>query len=84
MSPEDIENALNDSYVLPDDLQIIDIEYPSQGKIHSGQAEINFYKAGYTNKAIVHMQDGDTYLSFLIEPFLSDVQFFEKYANFED
>jgi len=84
MSPEDIENAANDSYVLPDDLQIIDIEYPSQGKIHSGQAEINFYKAGYTNKAIVHMQDGDTYLSFLIEPFLSDVQFFEKYASFED
>jgi prepilin-type N-terminal cleavage/methylation domain-containing protein len=84
MSPEDIENAVNDSYVLPDDLQIIDIEYPSQGKIHSGQAEISFYKAGYTNKALVHMQDGDTYLSFLIEPFLSDVQFFEKYASFED
>jgi prepilin-type N-terminal cleavage/methylation domain-containing protein len=84
MSPEDIENAVNDSYVLPDDLQIIDIEYPSLGKIHSGQAEINFYKAGHTNKALVHMQDGDTYLSFLIEPFLSDVQIFEKYASFED
>ena len=84
MSGEDIENAANDSYVLPSDLKIIDIEFPSQGKIHSGQAEINFYKAGYTNKALVHMQDGDTYLSFLIEPFLSDVQFFEKYASFED
>ena len=84
MSPEDIENAAMDSYELPNDLQIIDIEYPSQGKINSGQAEINFYKAGYTNKALVHMQNGDTYLSFLIEPFLSDVQFFEKYATFED
>jgi prepilin-type N-terminal cleavage/methylation domain-containing protein len=84
MSPEDIESAANGSYVLPDDLQIIDIEYPSQGKIHSGRAEISFYKAGYSNKALVHMQDGDTYLSFLIEPFLSDVQFFEKYASFED
>ena len=84
MSPEDIENAAMDGYELPDDLQIIDIEYPSQGKINSGQAEINFYKAGYTDKALVHMQDNDIYLSFLIEPFLSDVQFFDKYASFED
>jgi prepilin-type N-terminal cleavage/methylation domain-containing protein len=84
MTPEDIESAAIDSYVLPDDLQIIDIEYPTAGKISSGQAKIIFYKAGYTNKALVHMQDGDTYLSFLIEPFLSDVQFFEKYASFDD
>ena len=84
MSAEDIESAVMDSYALPDDLRIMDIEYPSKGKIYSGQAEITFYKAGYTSKALVHMQDGDTYLSFLIEPFLSDVQFFEKYASFDD
>ena len=84
MSPEDIESKVMDSYELPEDLRIVDIEYPSIGKINSGQAEINFYKAGYTNKALVHMQDGDTYLSFLIEPFLSNIQFFEKYASFDD
>ena len=84
MSPEDVESAVMDSYELPNDLRIIDIEYPSTGKIYSGQAKITFFKAGYTNKALVHMQDGDTYLSFLIEPFLPDVQFFEKYASFED
>ena len=84
MSPEDIESTMMDSYELPDDLRIIDIEYPSIGKIYSGQAEITFHKAGYTNKALVHMQDGDTYLSFLIEPFLPDVEFFDKYASFDD
>jgi len=85
MSPEDFESAaLNSSYALPDDLRIIDIEYPQKGKIFSGQAEITFYKAGYTDKAMIHMQEDDTYLSFLIEPFLSKVQFFESYADFED
>ena len=84
MSPEEIESAVLNSYALPDDLRIIDIEYPTQGKIYSGQAKISFYKAGHTDKALVHMQDGDTYLSFLIEPFLPNVQFFEKYASFED
>ena len=83
MSPEDIEDAvLNSSYILPSELRIVDIEYPQKGKIYTGQAEIIFYKAGYTDKALVHMQEGDTYLTFLIEPFLSNVQFYETYAGF--
>jgi len=84
MSQEDLENAVLNSYALPEELRIIDIDYPTKGKINSGQAAITFYKEGYTDKALVHMQEGDTYLSFLIEPFLPDVQFFEKYANFDD
>ena len=84
MSQDEIANSVLDSYNLPDDLRIIDIEYPSKGKVYSGRAEIIFYKTGYTNKALVHMQEDDTYLSFLIEPFLSNVQFFEKYASFDD
>lgn len=84
MSQDDIESAVLNGYALPDDLRIIDIEYPTKGKIHSGQAAIIFYKAGYTDKVLVHMQDGDTNLSFLMEPFLPNVQFFEKYASFED
>jgi len=85
MSAEDIENAaLNSSYSLPDDLRIIDIEYPHKGKTYSGQAEITFYKAGYTDKVLVHMQEEESYLSFLIEPFLANVQFFESYTGFDD
>ena len=84
MTQEDIERAVLDSYELPADLRIMDIEYPLKGKIQSGRAKIIFYKAGHTNKALVHMQDGDEYLSFLIEPFLSNVMLFEKYASFED
>ena len=84
MTLEAVEDAaLNRSYSLPDDLRIIDIEYPNKGKIDSGQAEINFYKAGYTDKALVHMQEGDTYMTFLIEPFLANVEFFEEYVGFD-
>jgi prepilin-type N-terminal cleavage/methylation domain-containing protein len=85
MSPDDLENAaLNNSYSLPDDLRIIDIEYPLKGKIASGITEITFYKAGYTDKALVHMQEEDSYLSLLIEPFLTNVQIFDSYAGFGD
>ena len=84
MSPEDLESAELQSYALPDGMRIVDLEYPSRGKIDSGQAEILFYKAGYSDKALIHLQDGDAYQSFLIEPFLADIKFFGKYASFED
>ncbi len=84
MSQEDHENAELNSYALPDDVRIVDVEYPAKEKITTGRTEITFYKAGYTDKAFVHMQEGDIYLSFLIEPFLSNVQVIEKYAGFDD
>ena len=84
MTMENREDAaLNSSYSLPDDLRIIDIEYPLKGKVNSGLAEITFYKAGYTDKALVHMQEGDAYMSFLIEPLLSHVEYFEEYVGFD-
>jgi prepilin-type N-terminal cleavage/methylation domain-containing protein len=84
MSQEDHENAELNSYTLPDDVRIVDVEYPAKEKITTGQTEITFYKAGYTDKAFIHMQEGDTYLSFLIEPFLSNIQVIEEYVGFED
>ena len=83
MSQEDYEIAELNSYALPEDVRIMDVEYPEKKKITSGQTEITFYKAGYTDKAFIHLQEGETYLSFLIEPFLSEVQVLEKYVDFE-
>jgi len=84
MSQEDTESSALNSYELPDDLRIVDVQYPQRGKVDSGMIEINFYKGGYTDKALIHIQDGDRYVSFLIEPFLANVKFFQKYAGFED
>ena len=84
MSQEDIESEALNGYDLPDDFRIVDVEYPQRGKVNSGMVEIHFYKAGYTDKALIHIQDDDAYVSFLIEPFLSNVKFFQKYAGFED
>lgn len=84
MSPESIEAAALNAYTLAGDIKIIDIEFPIAGKISSGRADIHFYKSGYTDKAIIHIQDEDQQLSFLIEPFLTKVKFFETYASFDD
>jgi prepilin-type N-terminal cleavage/methylation domain-containing protein len=84
MSEEDRENAALNADSLPDNLKITDIEYPMSGKINSGRTEITFYKNGYSDKALIHLQDGEQYISYLIEPFLSNVTRYETYAGFEN
>jgi prepilin-type N-terminal cleavage/methylation domain-containing protein len=84
MSTEDLENAALNASPLPDGLKIADIEYPIGGKITSGQTDIAFYKNGTSDKALIHIQDGENYVSYLIEPFLSEVTRYEMYAGFEN
>jgi general secretion pathway protein H len=84
MSPEAIENAGLNAASLPSGLKIIDIEYPSGGKINSGQAEITFYKMGYSDEVFIHLQEGESQVSYRIEPFLSEVGRYENYIGFEN
>ena len=84
MSAEELENAALNASSLPSGLKIADIEYPIRGKINSGQADITFYKNGTSDKVLIHLQDGDEYESYLIEPFLTEVTRYEMYASFEN
>jgi general secretion pathway protein H len=84
MSPEAIENARLNATSLPSGLKIIDIEYPIRGKINSGQAEITFYKMGYSDEVFIHLQEGESQVSYRIEPFLSEVGRYENYIGFEN
>jgi len=64
---------------------VINVEYPEKGIVSSGQADICFYRAGYSDKALIHIQgDDEQKISFLIEPFLPKVKLYEKYVDFED
>ena len=83
MTARQIEQAaLNDGFVLPAGVHLIDVEFALGGKRNSGQAQINFYRSGYADKALIHLQEGETYRSLLIEPFLSDVSVADKYVGF--
>lgn len=84
MSADDLEKATLNAYALPGAIKVMDVEFPVAGKIISGRADIRFYKAGYTDKALIHIQDDNQQLSFLIEPFLPQVKLFEKHATFDD
>ena len=58
--------------------------YPNNAIIVSN-ADIYFNEKGYSDKAIIHLENDDNEkFSFLIEPFLLRVRLYNSYAGFED
>jgi prepilin-type N-terminal cleavage/methylation domain-containing protein len=85
MSAEELESAEQKGLTLPDDVNVLDVEYPGKGTVSFGRTDICFYKKGYSDKALIHIEDNDNnQRSFLIDTFLSKVAFYERYAGFED
>jgi len=85
MSQEALQAAETNGYRLPEDINLLDVEYPGQEKITVGQADIYFYEKGYSDKAIIHLEnDDDEKFSFLIEPFLLRVRSYNRYVEFGD
>lgn len=79
------ENKAARSFNLPEGIRILDVEFPGSEEVPTGVAEIMFYAKGYSDTAFIHMEDEDNQrLSFLIEPFLMDVRYYEEYVGFED
>ena len=58
-------------------------EFLNEDKITRGIAEIHFYRKGYSDKALIHIEDDDNeQSSYLIEPFLPHVKIIEEYVEF--
>jgi prepilin-type N-terminal cleavage/methylation domain-containing protein len=72
-------------YNLPESMRILDVEFPGNVEVAAGIAEIIFYAKGYSETAFIHMADGDNRrLSYLIEPFLPEVRYYEQHVGFEN
>jgi len=58
-------------------VRIVDVEFPQLEPATVGRTEIRFYPRGYSERAMIHIDDGDRRYSFRIEPFLSRVRIYE-------
>ena len=91
-SPETPESEPDDApvaalkkneYKLPDGYRLMDVEFLNDEKMTSGIAEIHFYPQGYSDKALIHIEDRDeNRYSYLIEPFLLHVEIEAQYVDF--
>lgn len=72
-------------FVLPKEIKIIDVEFPGGDRVTSGQADIEFYEKGYSDMAIIHLEEEEgKKISYLIEPFLLKVKIYDEYLSFGD
>jgi prepilin-type N-terminal cleavage/methylation domain-containing protein len=83
MSEEEKLQAEENAFKLPGDLKLVDVEYPDGESLSAGRADIKFYKKGYSDRAMLHIDDGQQNISFQIEPFLSKVKYYEGYVSFK-
>ena len=76
------ENKENE-YDMPRGFRLIDVEFPDEQKETSGVVRIRFYKKGYSDYAMIHLEDDNAnMISYEIEPFLHQVQIHERYVEF--
>jgi len=79
-----LAKTAQDRYQLPDNLRILDVEFPGDVQVSTGVADVFFYAKGYSDTAFIHMEDDENRrLSFLIEPFLPECRYYERYEGFE-
>ena len=71
----------NKTLKLADELVISDVMLADGVVITSGLVDIRFYKKGYSDRAIIHMREGEEQVSFYIAPFLSKVNISDGYAQ---
>lgn len=83
MTDENLQAAVDEGLELSGDLKLRGVEYPGDHKIDFGLAEIRFFPKGYSDRAILHLDDGDRRYSFKIEPFLSTVRVYDGHIGFE-
>jgi prepilin-type N-terminal cleavage/methylation domain-containing protein len=85
MSEEERQTAEANGYHIPYDVKVLDVEYPGEIKASAGQADIHFFEKGFSEKAIIHIEDShNAQRSFLIEPFLYSVRTYPEYVELSD
>ena len=55
MTEEAVLEAAFTGYRLPDDLRLVDVEFPTDGKVSTGRVDISFYPQGYSDQALIHL-----------------------------
>lgn len=75
--------ASKKSFKLPDSLALVSVEFSSSDRITTGNAQIHFYPAGYSDHVFIRLEssDEDRY-TFVIQPLLPKVKLFEEWIDF--
>lgn len=68
---------------LPRGFRLLGLAYPDQDRIITGVAKIRFYPKGYSDAALIHVEDNNNNrITYQVEPFLAHVKIHEGYLEY--
>ncbi len=83
MKPEQMAAAASRGYELPGAIRFMDVVFPGRGQVASGRTEVYFYPRGYSDQAIIHIENEEARRwSLVIEPFLPSVKLLQEYVTY--
>lgn len=84
MDEELLSEARENGFKPGDNITIVDVVFPFESPDDEEMTNIYFYKKGYSDNAIIHIESGSgEKLSFIIEPFLPGVEIAEGFVLFD-
>ena len=84
MTEEELALARKNAQKLPDDVNILDVWYKTEGKVSDGEAVILFFKKGYVQPSAIHLgDDADRRLTVVLSPFGGKIKILDTYVDFE-
>jgi len=66
---------------IPDDVSILDVEWPGDVFQTNGKAQFVISKLGYVAHAAIHLEDRDGQITLILEPFLGRVKIYDGYVS---
>lgn len=83
MSEKEMAAVAEKAFSIDKSIRIINVEYPEKEPISSGLTEIRFYPAGFSDQAIIRIENNDAERrSYLVEPLLPKVKVFEQWIDY--
>lgn len=82
MTPEKREEMRRRASRLPGDVKFADVYIAGREKRTAGEVSIRFFSRGYVEPAVIHLADGERFMTLVLHPFLQTVETHEKYVDF--
>ncbi|NNK01427.1 MAG: hypothetical protein HKP58_13555 [Desulfatitalea sp.] len=75
--------AAEKGFQLPGGIRIVDIQFPHKDRAVSGTTEIFYYPGGYSDQALIHLEDDESQrFAYKLEPLMPKIRVLEEWTAY--
>jgi prepilin-type N-terminal cleavage/methylation domain-containing protein len=84
MTPEKKAAQKKGAIGIPVGVHIEDIQQSGQDRKIDGEVTVSFSRRGYVQPTVIHLVQDDRHCTVVMQPFLSIIQVFERYVDYDE